>query len=151
MTGALLTRIRQERSILGQQDEVVIVGEQDVAALSDNVCLLAPHHCRSWHTNELPALFSLGLVRVVQRQPELLELRLIEVEDVVSLLLVRVARVLGELVRVVQVVAGGVGVVDDAFDVGIRRIILAFRCLIIGHLARLGAGARRLRVATTPR
>ena len=66
---------------------------------------------------------SLRLVRVVQCRSELVEFRLIENKDVVLLLLVGVARVLGNVVRISQVVARVVGihpvrVLDHGFDVG---------------------------------
>ena len=63
----------------------------------------------------------LGFVRVVERQAELVELRLVELELLVLLLLVRVACA-SPVVRVLQVVTGlvdhGLVVVDQGFDVG---------------------------------
>jgi hypothetical protein len=67
-------------------------------------------------------LFGLGLVRVVLRQPALPELRLVEIQHVVLLLLVRVACVLGKAFRILQVVAG----IVSAY--GLRAAVSSRRC-----------------------
>jgi hypothetical protein len=87
-------------------------------------------------------LFGLRLVRIVQRQSEFVEFRLIEIKDVVLLPLVGVAGVLGKVVRISQVMARVVGihlvrVLDHGFDVGrelkARGARLVITCRILGH------------------